>query len=65
LASTSRTTVGDMVVIVRVSSNREDSPRFLGQCDRSYGDLQRREFIQPDRGPIGLVGSKKHDECFF
>ena len=55
LAGTSRTTVGDVVVILRFSSNWEDSPWFLGQRDRSYGDLQRWESGQLDRSPVGLA----------
>jgi hypothetical protein len=47
--------VGDVVVILRLSGNREDSPRLLSQRDRSHGDLQRWESTQLDRGPIILV----------
>lgn len=65
LTSTSRTTVSDMVVILRISSNREDSPRFLGQLDHRHGDLQRWESIERDSGPISLIKSKKRDECCF
>jgi hypothetical protein len=55
MTGTSRTTVGDVVVILRISSNREHSPRFLGQWDCSHGDLQRWDSTQIDRGPIVLV----------
>jgi hypothetical protein len=55
MAGTPLTTVGDVVVIMRISSNREHSPRLLSQRDRSHGDLQRGESTQVDRGPIGLV----------
>lgn len=58
LVSTSGTAVGDVVVILRSSSNREDSPRLLGQRDCSHSDLQRWESIQRDGGPIaGLFKS--------
>jgi hypothetical protein len=52
MTSTSRTTVGDVVVILRISSNREHSPRLLGQRDCSHGDLQRWDSTQIYRGPI-------------
>ena len=60
LVSTSGTAVGDVVVILRISSNWEDSPRLLGQRDCSHSDLQRWESIQRDGGPIAnLVKSSQ------
>jgi hypothetical protein len=55
MAGTSRTAMGDVVVIVRISSDREHSPRLLSQRYRSCGDLQRWDSTQLHRGPIGLV----------
>jgi len=52
MVGTSWATMGDVVVILRFSSNREDSPRLLSQRDRSHGDLQRWDSTQLDRGPI-------------
>ena len=54
MASTSWPAVGDVVVILRFSSNREDSSRLLSQRDRSHGDLQRWDSTQLDRSPIVL-----------
>jgi hypothetical protein len=55
VVGTSRTTVGDMVVVLQISGNWEDSSRCLRQRDRNHGDLQRGDSAQVNRGPIMLV----------
>jgi hypothetical protein len=39
VVGTSLTTVGDIVVVLHISSNWEDSPRCLRQRDRNHGNL--------------------------
>lgn len=53
-AGTSLAAVSNVVVILRISSNREDSAGLVSQSVRHGDDLQRREFVQRDRSSIDL-----------
>ncbi len=63
VASTSLAAMSDVVVILRDTSDGDNSPWFLGQRDRSNGDLQRCESIQRDSTSVILVRSEKRSEC--
>jgi hypothetical protein len=54
MASTSRATMGDVVVVMRVPSNGEDRTRFLSQGGLYNGDLQGREPLYRNSGSISL-----------
>ena len=54
LASTTRAAMSDVVMVGRISGNREESALRMSQNIRHDGDLQRREFRRLDRIPIGL-----------
>jgi len=53
-AGTSLAAVSNMVVILRISSNREGSTGLVRQSVRHGGDLQRRELVKCDSTSIGL-----------
>ena len=53
-AGTSLAAVSNMVVILRIPSNREGSTGLVRQSVRHGSDLQRREFVKRDNTSIGL-----------